>query len=185
MRSHLPRWYNDFSFHDSKIINVEEFENSIVLNLEFDDFIHTKYQLKLFNPKIIEYCKLKNSWWLFDEMYINENCFEFHIMVSDFDDNSIISYFTVKCSDILLIFMGKTYSTKTPYDITVTYDYDILPETIEDDFFDETKGRTSLLRFAGYCKIHLIDFLKSKTKGKKPIHILDFYTLGQIIVFDR
>lgn len=134
MRSHLPRWYNDFSFHDSKIIDVEDFENLIVLNLEFDDFIHTKYQLKLYNPKITEYCKLQNSWWLFDEMYINENSFEFHIMVSDFDDNSIISYFTVKCSDIQLIFMGKTYNTKTPNNITVTYDYDILPENIENDF---------------------------------------------------
>lgn len=135
MRSHLPRWYNDFSFHDSIVLDVKEIDNLMILNMEFDDFQHTKYQLKLYDPKIIEYCKLKNSWWLFDELYINENCFEFHIMVSDFDDNNKISYFTVKCSDILLIFMGKTYSTKTPDDITVTYDYDILPETIEDDFF--------------------------------------------------
>ena len=127
VQKYLPRWYNDFSFHDSKILDVKEIDNLMILNMEFDDFQHTKYQLKLYDPKIIEYCKLKNSWWLFDELYINENCFEFHIMVNDFEDSSIYRCFTAECSDIKLIFMGKTYSIKDSNNETVIYDYDFLP----------------------------------------------------------
>ncbi len=127
VRKYLPRWYNDFSFHDSKILDVKESDNLMILNMEFDDFQHTKYQLKLYDPKIIEYCKLKNSWWLYDEIYRNNSGFEFHIMVNDFEDSSIYRYFTAECSDIKLIFMGKTYSIKDSNNETVIYDYDFLP----------------------------------------------------------
>lgn len=115
-KEYFPKWYNDFSFHDSQILSVENHENYILLNLKYDDCLHTEYQLKLHNPKIIEPCELENAWWLFNELYATEKGFEFHIMTNDYYDNDIYRYFTVECTDLELILLDKAYSIKHSFD---------------------------------------------------------------------
>lgn len=122
MQENLPRWYNDFSFHDSKILSVEKQKSLMILNMQFDDCKHTKYQLKLHSPNIIECCKLENTWWLCDEIYKTKNSYEFHIMVDWSDDNGEgWGYFTAECSDIELIFANRTYGIKDSDDKTIVY----------------------------------------------------------------
>ncbi|MDE6413355.1 MAG: hypothetical protein K2K42_05680 [Eubacterium sp.] len=103
----LPKWYNEFSIHDNIIIQVIKTKDLLILDSVYDDSISTKYQLKFYNPTIIEDCEMENAWCLVDELYINENECEYHLLVEDSTGNK--NYFTVKCSDIELCINGRTY----------------------------------------------------------------------------
>lgn len=105
----LPEWYNEFSIHDDQIKSAVQGENYLIMNLAADDYKHTLYQLKFHNPDIVEQCELINAWCLADELYISDNLCEYHLMVSNFEDNDIIEYFTVKCSNIELIINGRSF----------------------------------------------------------------------------
>ena len=108
-KENLPKWYNDFSIHDNQIKNVIRTDDLIILESVYDDCKSTKYQLKFYDPIVIEVCEMKNAWCLYDEVYLTENGCEYHLMVMDFNDNDIRNYFTVKCSDIELDMNGKTF----------------------------------------------------------------------------
>lgn len=111
-KSTLPKWYTDFSFHDSKIIKIKSFDNLMVLDLISDDYKKTKYKIKFYNPKVIEECNLTNAWCISNELYFNDNSCEFHLMAdvwSDIDDRFSHEYFTVKCSNIELLYGNKSY----------------------------------------------------------------------------
>ena len=103
----LPKWYNEFSIHDNRIIQVIKTKDLLILDSVYDDSLSTKYQLKFYNPTIIEDCEMENAWCLVDELYINENKCEYHLLVEDSNGNK--NYFTVKCSDIELDINGRTY----------------------------------------------------------------------------
>lgn len=103
----LPKWYNEFSVHDNIIIQVIKTKDLLILDSVYDDSISTKYQLKFYNPTIIEDCEMENAWCLVDELYINENKCEYHLLVEDSNGNK--NYFTVKCSDIELCMNGRIY----------------------------------------------------------------------------
>ncbi len=111
-KNNLPQWYNDFSFHDSKIIKIKSFDNLMVLDLIADDYKETKYKIKFYNPKIIEECNLLNAWCISNELYLNDNSCEFHLLAdvwSDIDDRFLHEYFTVKCSNIELLYGNKAF----------------------------------------------------------------------------
>lgn len=82
-KNNLPQWYNDFSFHDSKIIKIKSFDNLMVLDLIADDYKETKYKIKFYNPKIIEECNLLNAWCISNELYLNDNSCEFHLLADE------------------------------------------------------------------------------------------------------
>lgn len=109
MNEHLPKWYQEFSIHDNQIKNAIECNDCLITNMIYDDYNHTNYQIKFYSPKILENCDLKNDWCLYDELYINNNLCEYHLMVMDFNNNDIIKCFTVECSNIELIINNKTY----------------------------------------------------------------------------
>ena len=109
---YLPDWYNKFSFHDSGIISVDENSDLMTLNMVFGDINETKYQLRFYNPIIIEECKLENTSWLADELYLTDDggC-EFHFMIDDFTSGEReLGFFTLRCSRMELIFRDKVYS---------------------------------------------------------------------------
>lgn len=103
----LPKWYNEnFSIHDSKIIDVKYNDSLIVLTLIYDDCTHQKYEIRFANPTVIEECDLLDSWCISDEIHFVDNFCEFHLMcdtkVQEFYGN--LSYFTVKCTEIQIVF---------------------------------------------------------------------------------
>lgn len=106
----LPRWYNDFSIHDSKIEKICTDEKAIVLYLIDDDYLRTKYQIILHNPTVIESCNLIGSWCISDEVYIDNGLCEYHLMVDNCDSGKqVLDYFTVKCSEIEVVYNGKSH----------------------------------------------------------------------------
>ncbi len=116
MNKYLPKWYKDISLHDSEILNVKECNDLITFNLIYDDYIHTKYQLRFYNPKIIETCRLVGTWCVSDEIYVNDESCEFHLMVDwseDGEPKPILGYFTVECTKIELFMNNKLYEIKS------------------------------------------------------------------------
>ncbi|MCH5315084.1 MAG: DUF4085 family protein [Eubacterium sp.] len=109
VKENLPRWYSDFSIHDNQIKKVIRTDNLIILDSVYDDYKSTKYQLKFYNPIVIEDCKMENAWCLCDEVYLTEDGCEYHLLIQDFNDNNVLNYFTVKCSNIELDMNGKTF----------------------------------------------------------------------------
>ena len=117
--AHLPYWYNQFSFHDSRIISVEKSRELMTLNLEDDNKEHTRYQFHFYNPKFIEECHLDNAWWLADELYLVDDGCEFHFFVDCDGSANLLGFFTLRCSKIELIYNNKIYSVgkeSTPED---------------------------------------------------------------------
>lgn len=110
MNKCLPKWYNDISLHDSRIIRVKKNKDLVVLNLEHDDYEHTNYQFLLYNPIIIEDCRLNRCWCISNEIYINDNSCEFHLMVGSEDDEQRLDYFTVECAKIEMRMNGECYT---------------------------------------------------------------------------
>ena len=109
-KKYNPQWYHEFSFHDSRIISVDKEENYMKLNLEYDDYKHTKYQLVFYNPQVLEECNLENTWWLVDELYQTDNGCEFHFLVDDFNSgNRVLGFYTLNCSRIELLFENQKY----------------------------------------------------------------------------
>ena len=106
---YLPKWYNDkFSIHDSKIVSVKRSQNLLEFTLLYDDYNHTEYKIKFFNPEILELCQLIDSFCISDEIYVENSQCEFHLMC-DIKINEIygnLHYFTVKCSKIEIAFDG-------------------------------------------------------------------------------
>lgn len=108
-KKYLPEWYDEFCIHDHQIQSVTKKDNFFVLTLFTDESVKREYKLIFYTPIILENCKLEKAWCLIDELYIADNTCEYHLMVMDYDDNDILNYFTVKCSNMELLFDGKTY----------------------------------------------------------------------------
>lgn len=100
---YLPRWYNeDFSIHDSKIIDINYNDSLLVLTLIYDTYDRPEYQIKFYNPIILENCQLKDSWCISNEIYIDNSLCEYHLMcdVNVNERYGNLYYFTVQCSKI-------------------------------------------------------------------------------------
>lgn len=113
---HLPKWYKDnFSIHDSKIINVKQSEDLLEFTMLYDDNNHTEYKIKFFNPEILELCQLIDSFCISDEIYVENSHCEFHLMC-DIKINETygnLYYFTVKCSKMEIVFEGNVCIIKS------------------------------------------------------------------------
>ncbi len=105
----LPKWYNEFSIHDDQIKGTAKTDDKFIISIATDDYKHTRYQLVFYNPNIIESCDLTDAWCSYDELYINDNSCEYHLMVMDSQDNSILNYFTIECSNMELIINNKSF----------------------------------------------------------------------------
>ena len=110
-KSTLPKWYNDFSFHDCLILNMYATDDYIELELTFnnDDI---EFYLRFYSPNIVENCNLIGSWCISDELYLDKNSCEFHLMVhawSKTNNRLELEYFTVNCSNIELLYDNKPY----------------------------------------------------------------------------
>ena len=110
---YLPKWYNDISIHDSEVIGMIKDKNLITLILQYDDYKRTNYKILLYNPEIIENCRIVGCWCISDEIYINDDCCEFHLMVSCEETEQVLKYFTVKCSKIEMQMNGKFYNIES------------------------------------------------------------------------
>lgn len=107
---HLPVWYQNLSLHDSYIVDVnkDDINNTLTVNVKYDDNKQTKYQIIFYNYEIIENCNLNSSTIIADELYINFNNVEFHLMVDTYAKNDVtLEYFTISCEKLEFRFLPK------------------------------------------------------------------------------
>ena len=101
----LPNWYKRISLHDSYIVNVKKRSKELVLELEYDDQIKTKYSIVIYNYQILESCSLINSTIVSNEVYYKNGKVEFHIMVDLYEKGEVkLEYFTLICDSLRIRF---------------------------------------------------------------------------------
>jgi len=108
--NNLPEWYRGLSFHDNNIINVEYDEGKLVLTLNYDLPKTTSYKICFYDYEIIESCNLINAWILADELYLEQENNEFHLLVDCPVIDSCVehdyqrAYFTIRFKKMEMIF---------------------------------------------------------------------------------
>lgn len=88
--------FSEFNFHDDKITNFEKQENSYVMTIE--NYEGKIIKIVFEDAEIIEYEKLdlKNCFWLYEEVYSQNDTYEVHLMV----ESDGLKYITLKCKEI-------------------------------------------------------------------------------------
>lgn len=87
---------NQLSLHDDRITAFEKQGNNYVMTIEnYDDEV---IQIVFEEADIIEFEELdfENCYWLYEEIYKENNMYEVHIMV----DSNGLKYVTVRCEEI-------------------------------------------------------------------------------------
>lgn len=88
--------FTKLSFHDYRIIGFDKKEDNYEMTIENyeDNLIKIIFE----NAKIIEYedIDFKNCFWLYEEVYKNNNMYEVHLMV----DSNGLKDLTLKCKEI-------------------------------------------------------------------------------------
>lgn len=87
----------DYEFHDCEIISIDKVKDDIVFTLDnsggFTDISKIIYR----NGEILENNLEENSYWVYDEIYILDDGYEFHIGISSGEE---YDYITLRCSDV-------------------------------------------------------------------------------------
>lgn len=89
----------NYDFHDCEIISIEKIGDDILFNLDnsggFTDINKIIYR----NGKIIENNLEESSYWIYDEMYILDEGYEFHIGISSSNEYEY-DYITLTATDV-------------------------------------------------------------------------------------
>lgn len=91
--------YTKFNFHDDRIVGFEKQGNNYVMTIEnYEDEV---IQIVFEEAEIIELEELdfENCYWLYEEIYKENNTYEVHIMVY----SNGLKYVTMKCKDINIL----------------------------------------------------------------------------------
>lgn len=96
----FPKTYRDISLHDAEIISIKKDRHRLSIKILLSDHKQA-IRITLKDQNIIEICDLKDKICLADEFYIENDSFEFHLLLSD--EKNELFYFTSKCSDFTVI----------------------------------------------------------------------------------
>lgn len=88
----------EYGFHDCKITHFEQQGTDVIIELDHRGSYSNVSKLVYHNATIIEQEDIVGSWWIYDEIYILKDSFEFHTALQD--EKSQVRYFTVKASDV-------------------------------------------------------------------------------------
>lgn len=92
----LKELYSKLNFHDDRIIEFDKQKNNYVMNIEnYEDKI---IKIIFKDAEIIECEELnfKNCFWLYEEVYKENDKYEVHLMV----ESGGLKYITLKCKEI-------------------------------------------------------------------------------------
>ena len=88
----------EYGFHDCRITHLEQQGTDVIIELDHRGGFTNVCKLIYHNATIIEQDNIEGSWWIYDEVYIMNDSYEFHSALQD--ENGQVKYFTVKASDI-------------------------------------------------------------------------------------
>lgn len=89
---------NEYGFHDCKVTRFEQQGTDVIIELDHRGGFTNVCKLINHNATIIEQDNIEGSWWIYDEIYIMNDSYEFHAALQD--ENGQVRYFTVNASDI-------------------------------------------------------------------------------------
>jgi len=87
------------SFHDCFIENITKDEKNLIINLDNEYGFTDKSIITFTNYSILLNENIENSWWLYNEIYKNNNKYEIHILVSR---ECGLKELIIECDDITL-----------------------------------------------------------------------------------
>ncbi len=87
-----------YGFHDCKITSFEHKGTDVIIEFDHSGGFTNVYKLIYHNATIIEEEHIEGSWWIYDEIYITNDSYEFHTALQD--ENSQVRYLTLKASDV-------------------------------------------------------------------------------------
>lgn len=88
----------EHGFHDCRITRFEQQETDVIMELDHRGGYTNVCKLIYHNATIIEQENIVGSWWIYDEIYITEDAYEFHASLQD--ENGQVRYLTISASDI-------------------------------------------------------------------------------------
>lgn len=88
----------EYGFHDCKVTHIDQQDNDVIIELDHRGGFTNVCKLIYLNATIIEQDNIVGSWWIYDEIYIINDAYEFHAALQD--EKGQVRYFTVKASDV-------------------------------------------------------------------------------------
>lgn len=100
----------EYGFHDCRVTHFEQQGTDIIIEIDHRGGFTNVSKLIYHNATVIEQENIVGSWWIYDEIYITKDAYEFHAALQD--ANGQVRYLTVSASDIDFIkdtevFLGK------------------------------------------------------------------------------
>lgn len=92
-----PISFIEESFHDCFIIDINKDKNDLVIELDNENEFTDKTEITFKNYNIILDEDIKETYWLYNEVYKNEVGYEVHILTSINDD---LKELIIECDDI-------------------------------------------------------------------------------------
>lgn len=88
----------EYYFHDCKITYFEQQGTDVIIDLDHSGGFTNICRVIYHNAKIIDQKNIVGSQWIYDEIYIINDSYEFHAALQD--EKGQVRYFTVNASDI-------------------------------------------------------------------------------------
>lgn len=86
----LSKNLQKIDFHDSKLLSIGRDNDDFIMTIDYRQSIS---KLTFKNARIIEIDKdIEGFWWLYNEIYMTDNCYEIHILLQKCSDE----YFEMK-----------------------------------------------------------------------------------------
>jgi hypothetical protein len=88
----------EYGFHDCKITSLSQQGTDVILEIDHRGGFTNVCKIIYHNAAVIEQDNIEGSWWLYEEIYIVNDSYEFHSALQD--ENGQVKYCTVKASDV-------------------------------------------------------------------------------------
>jgi len=155
---YLPEWYKNFKLHDSHIVNIEYLDDELILTVEHDMFKHPKFQICFYEYKVVEDCDIIDSWIIEDELYINYNENEFHLLVdTTIENHNLRAYFTIRFKKMEMIFNDLICTIGDKVE-------DLHNPKLADDIYNALQYKNEFYKNASFYGSKIIDYLYDENK---------------------
>jgi hypothetical protein len=88
----------EYGFHDCRVTGLEQTGTDVIIDIDYRGGFTNVCKIIYHNAAVIEQENLVGSWWLYDEIYIMKDSYEFQAALQD--EEGQIRYFTVRASDV-------------------------------------------------------------------------------------
>lgn len=100
IKNNIPKKIlENYEFHDCEILSIEKIGNDIIFNLDNSGGFADVNKIKYKNAKILENNLDENAYWIYDEIYVLDEGYEFHIGISANNEYDY-DYISITATDV-------------------------------------------------------------------------------------